>query len=191
MEHKIKIAVTPELKAPLHQRYARVLALVGAGALHRRNRQSQRGSLEEAGRAIRTFTDFRQLCALDLRETWCHDRDFKVRTVHNRIETWERVYAHWRKWRGGPDHGPVLLVSAVDKACTYSIATGEERRTSEERLWDTIEKAYEKLQIPAGMVAGFRNACERIMREACHAQAEQGKVNPVSEPSGYAPPEPK
>ena len=192
METQIQPApVTPKPQAPLHLRYARVLALVGAGAQYRRTRQSQHGSLEEAGRAIHTLTDFRQLCALDLRETWCHDRDFKVRTVHHRVETWERVYAHWRKWRGGPAYGPVIIIAAIDKSGTYSIRISDEQRSSDERLWDKFEAVCKELMAPPHLVAGFRSACERDeARLACMAAALKSKVGSAPDSASHALPGP-
>ena len=46
------------------------------------------------------FADFRALCLQDLSETWHEDQAARVRTVHNRVQTWKRLFTYFARPRG-------------------------------------------------------------------------------------------
>ena len=180
------VPANPEWNGGVRKRYARVLALVGRGAQDRRTRKSQRAVLEEAGREIRNRTDFRLLCAADLFDAWQYQTDTGYRVVHHQVETWVRIYAHWYKWRSGPDDAPVIIITAMNDSGHYAISFSHERRDPRERLWASIEKACEKLGVPDQMVAEFRAECEtlaqnKLVQNTCEPPAAQGKVNSLPE----------
>lgn len=54
-------------------------------------------------------------------DTWCNDRDSKVRTTDNRCETWEGLYRHWYAHYGTKAHPPAIRVRSVGRTGFYVV----------------------------------------------------------------------
>jgi hypothetical protein len=82
------------------QAKAEILAVLRAGSGVTLGAQHFRGRLVQLAKRFPDFAAFRALCLQDLRETWHEDQAARVRTVHNRVQTWKRLFNYFARPRG-------------------------------------------------------------------------------------------
>ena len=177
----------------LRQKYARVITVVGATARMRHGIRQQGLTLADVAQDILTFRDFSMLCREDMRDAWINDSERRTpRTTGNRVDTWERLYAHWYARRGTSGEPPAIRVRAQDRQGTYTVEPAEERR-SEERLWSDFMRKTRALHIPQHLSDAFRRATEHYYCEWQAAQAAQAAhaATAAQEKAAATPPTPQ
>lgn len=162
-----------------HERYSRVIAVVGGAARFRRNAKWQGLTLADVARGIPQFREFCRLCSADMQDTWFNDRDNKVRTTDNRCETWERLYRHWYGHHGTREHPPAIRVRAVGRSGFYVVEAAIERRSAE-RIWSSVAKACRAAKIPEHLIDAFQRDNEHYYEEHEAVAAQAGAPSGIT-----------
>ena len=149
---------------PILKRYPRVIAVVSGASRFRGDAKLQGVTLADVAPEIPKFREFCSLCSADMFDTWCNDRDRKVRTTDNRCDTWERFYRHWYAHHGTKEHPPAIKVRSVGRTGSYVVAAAIERRSAE-RLWSSVAKACRAAKIPQHIIEEFQRANEHFFAE--------------------------